>query len=64
MSLKDDLIADEENSQAVEADEDVTYTPTPDEDSGVVATEPPIITIGRSKQKNALRAMQQEQGNS
>lgn len=55
------VLDDDPEAQAIDADEEVQYNPTPDEDSGVVVVEPDIITYGRVKRKNALRNMQNEQ---
>ena len=59
MSLNDDLLSDDPDSQVVEEGEDVRYTPYPDEDSAVVVAEPEIITIGRKRRRDALRDMRQ-----
>jgi len=57
----DELLEDADDSQAVEADIDnVEFLPEPDADSGVVAVEPMIITIGRGKRKRVLRNMSEE----
>jgi hypothetical protein len=62
MSLNDDILNPDSNSQAIEADEEDYYTPQPSEDSGVVTTEPDIIRIGRKLRKDVLRDMQKEEG--
>lgn len=59
MSLNDELLNPDPDSQAVEVDDDVQYEP--ETESQVVATEPPIISIGRGKRIEALRAVQKEQ---
>jgi len=59
-SLNEELLSDDPDSLAIEADEDSYYTPSPDEDSGVVTIEPDIITIGRKMRRDSLRDMQQK----
>lgn len=54
-TLNEDLLAEDPNSSAVEADDDAYYEPYPDEESAVVVTEPEIITIGRGLRKTALK---------
>jgi hypothetical protein len=62
MSLNDELLSDDPDSLAVEADDDdIQFTPEPDEDSGVVSIEPDIISIKRAERKRALRALPPEQ---
>lgn len=51
----EELLAEDPESQSVEADDSIQYTPDPDEDSGVVAVEPLIITTGRAKRKQYLK---------
>ena len=60
-TLNEELLSEDPNSQAVEADENVYYTPEPDQESGVVVTEPDIITIGRKLRKDAVRSVPPEQ---
>lgn len=52
-----DPTAIDDESLAVEADDEVNYTP--DSDSAVVAVEPRIITIGRKRKKDDLRKLQE-----
>jgi len=59
--LNEELLSEDPNSQAVEADENVYYTPKPDEESGVVVTEPDIITMGRKLRRDAVRDLPPEQ---
>ena len=61
MKTNEELLAEDPNSQAVEADENIYYDPEPDEGSGVVVTEPDIITIGRKLRKDAVRNLRPEQ---
>lgn len=60
-NLNEEILNEDPDSLAVDADEDVQYEPFPDEKSSVVVTEPMIITIGRVKRKNALRSLPPEQ---
>jgi len=53
-SLNEQLLGEDPDSLAVEADDDAFYSPDQSE-SGVVVTEPEIITIGRGLRKTALR---------
>jgi hypothetical protein len=53
MSLNDDLLNEDPDSQAVEADDDAYYSPY--QSTSVVVTEPEIITIGRGLRKDALK---------
>lgn len=53
MSLNEDILAEDPESQAVEADEEVIYEP--ESESNVVAIEPLIITVGRSERKKFLK---------
>jgi hypothetical protein len=55
MNLNEELLSEDPDSQAVEVDDDAYYEPFPDEASGVVVTEPDIITIGRGLRKDALK---------
>jgi len=55
MNLNEELLSEDPDSQAVEVDDEVFYEPHPDKDSGVVVTEPDIITIGRGLRKDALK---------
>ncbi len=57
----EEILTEDPNSQAVEAEEGSYYDPNPDEDSGVVVIEPEIIAIGRGKRKHALRSVPEEQ---
>lgn len=52
-SLNEELLSEDPDSLAVEADDDAFYSP--DQESSVVVTEPDIITIGRGKRKEALK---------
>lgn len=52
-SLNEQLLSEDPDSLAVEADDDAFYAP--DQESSVVVTEPEIITIGRGKRKEALK---------
>lgn len=58
-NINEELLSIDPDSQAVEASEDVQFEL--ETTSQVVATEPPIISIGRGKRLEALRAMQNEQ---
>lgn len=58
----DDLLDDDEDSQVFDADEELEFTPRPDENAGVVAAEPPIISIGRKNRKDVMRSLPPEQG--
>lgn len=52
-----EILSDDPNSGAVDADDlEVQYDP--DTESQVVAEEPKIITIGRTRRRRELRAMQ------
>jgi len=53
MSVNEDLLAEDPDSMAIEADDTAQYDPN--EESNVVATEPLIITVGRSKRKKFLK---------
>lgn len=53
--LNQQILNEDPDSLAIEADEDVQYDPN--EESAVVATEPLIITLGRKKRKDAVREM-------
>ena len=61
-NLNEELLSEDPNSQAVEVGADVAYEPHPREDSQVIATEPPIISIGRGKRSEALRQMHDQPG--
>lgn len=62
MSINEDLLSEDPDSFAVEADdEDLQFTPEPDESSGVVSVEPAIISIKRGERKQALRQVPEEQ---
>ncbi len=52
-SLNDQLLNEDPDSLAVEADDDAFYSP--EQESSVVVTEPDIIPIGRGLRKEALR---------
>lgn len=54
-SLNEELLSEDPDSLAVEADDDAYYSPYPEDSDGVVVTEPEIITIGRGKRKTALK---------
>ncbi len=58
MSLNDELLNPDPESQAVEVSDDVQYEV--ETESQVVATEPPIISIGRGKRIDALRTVREE----
>jgi hypothetical protein len=61
--INEQLLDDDPESQAVEADlDDVQFAPEPSEDDQVIAIEPEIISIGRGKRKKALRELSQEGG--
>ena len=51
--INDELLSEDPNSLAVEADEDAQYEP--ETDSQVVTTEPKIISVGRAKRKKFLK---------
>lgn len=51
--LNKELLEDDPESLAIEADDDAFYAP--DQSSAVVVTEPDIIPIGRGLRKEALR---------
>lgn len=53
MNINDELLNEDPDSLAIEADEDSYYAP--DQDSLVVVTEPEIISIGRGKRKEATK---------
>lgn len=55
MNLNEELLSEDPDSLAVEADDDAFYSPYPDDGDGVVVTEPDIITIGRGRRKTALK---------
>lgn len=63
MNQNEQLLSEDPNSQALEADEGAYYTPEPDTESGVVVTEPEIITIGRKLRKDAVRNLSQDESN-
>jgi len=52
-TLNEQLLSEDPDSLAVEADDDAYYSP--DQSDSVVVTEPEIITIGRGKRKTALK---------
>lgn len=52
-SLNEELLSEDPDSLAVEADDDAYYDP--DQSDNVVVTEPDIITIGRGRRKVALK---------
>lgn len=58
-NLNEELLSDDPETQAVEADGDLQYEPDPE--SNIVVTEPKIIQVGRGRRKNALRKLSQEQ---
>lgn len=51
--INEDLLNEDPESLAIEADETVEYDPGTE--SSVVAIEPLIITVGRKKRKDALK---------
>lgn len=53
-NLNEELLSEDPDSLAVEADEDAFYEPFQN-DGSVVVTEPEIITIGRGRRKVALK---------
>lgn len=55
----EELLTVKPEDQAIEVGDDVQYAP--DTTSQVVATEPPIISIGRGKRQDALRKLSEEQ---
>ena len=57
--IDEELLSVDPDSQAVEVDDDVQFDP--DTTSPVVATEPPIISIGRGKRSEYLRSVPKEQ---
>lgn len=57
--INDELLSVDPDSQAIEVDGDVQYVP--DTDSFVVATEPPVIAIGRGKRSEYLQSLPNEQ---
>lgn len=52
MNDLDKILEPDDESLAIEVDEDIQYDPG--EESSVVALEPMIITLGRKKRKDAL----------
>lgn len=52
-NLNEQLLSEDPDSLAIEADDDAFYSP--DQESSVVVTEPDIIPIGRGLRKEALR---------
>lgn len=61
-NLNEDLLSDDPDSLAIEADdEDLQFTPNPDENSGVVSVEPYIISVKRAERRRAVRALPPEQ---
>lgn len=62
MSLNDELLSDDPDSLAIEADdEDLQFTPEPDETSGVVSIEPDIISIKRAERRKSVQSLPPEQ---
>lgn len=61
MLTNEAILAEDPDSQAIEADEDCDYTPLPDNDSSVVVVEPDMIHLGRKMMKDALRTLPEEQ---
>lgn len=60
MSLSEDLLDENPDSQAVEADiDEEQYTPEPE--SNLVIVEPEVISVGRGKRKKYLRQLSPEQ---
>lgn len=57
----DELLDEDENTQAFDADTEPDFTPNPDKNAGVVAVEPPIIAIGRKNRKDELHKLPPEQ---
>jgi hypothetical protein len=51
-NINKEILDEDPDSQAVEADESVQYEPN--SDSLVVAVEPKIITLGRKKRRDIL----------
>lgn len=60
MDVNKEVLDEDPESLAIEADETIQYDPF--EDSNVVAVEPIIVTLGRKKRKDAVRKMQEESG--
>lgn len=54
MNLNEELLSEDPDSLAIEADDDAYYEPF-QEAGSVVVTEPDIITIGRGRRKTALK---------
>lgn len=54
MDINKEVLDDDPDSLAIEADETIQYDPT-DTESGVVAVEPIVVTLGRKKRHDALR---------
>lgn len=60
MPQYDELLEDDDDAQAFEAEPEPVFDPEFDENSGVVVVEPPIISIGRAKRREHLRKLQEE----
>lgn len=60
----EEILSEDPESLAVEADDIPQYDPDLDENAGVVSVEPPIISIGRARRKRELRQMRSETGDS
>jgi len=58
MNQNEEILNDDPDSLAVEADDEVQYDPN--SESSVVAVEPKIITIGRKKRRDSLRNLQNQ----
>ena len=60
MDINKQILDEDPESLAIEADENIMYDPN--EDSNVVAVEPIVITLGRKIRKDAVRKLQEESG--
>lgn len=56
----DELLIDEPESQAFDADDEPEFNPTPSKDDNVVVVEPKIINVGRNRRRNDMRKMSRE----
>jgi hypothetical protein len=56
----DDLLDDTEDSQVIDVDEELQFDPNPNENAGVVAVEPEVISIGRGIRKREMQKLQKE----
>lgn len=60
--LDHDLLDEDPESQAIDADEDAYYEPFIEDNVNVVVTEPDVISIGRGKRHAEMRKVRNEQG--